>query len=155
MEWGVLPLNDTTIELLKLKHPEGREATEDVVLQGLLPTVENVIFDVIDDTMVFEAAKITRGGSGPSRMDADSWRRILISRDYGDYGADLRMAIASMIKKICIEKIYDSSLIPLMASRLVPLNKNPGLLWSWRGSSSYNGESSDECFFRRCGEWIF
>jgi len=32
MKGGVLPLNDETIELLKLKHPEGRKANEDVVL---------------------------------------------------------------------------------------------------------------------------
>ena len=30
-------------------------------------------------------------------------------------------------KKTCIEKIDGSSLSPSMASRLVPLNKNPGL----------------------------
>ena len=47
--------------------------------------------------------------------------------DYGDAGNDLRKAIASLIKKICIEEIDDSSLSPLMVSMLVPLNKNPGL----------------------------
>jgi len=67
-------------ELLKLKHPEGREANEDVVLQGPLPPVENIIFDVIDDTIVLETAKITCKGSGPSGMNADGWRRILISQ---------------------------------------------------------------------------
>ena len=34
---------------------------------------------------------------------------------------NLRKAIAPLIKKICIEEIDDSSLLPLMASRLVPL----------------------------------
>ena len=60
-------------------------------------------------------------------MDADGWRQILVSRDYGDAGNDLRKAIASLIKKKSIEEIEDSSLSPLTTTRLVPLNKNPGL----------------------------
>ena len=51
----------------------------------------------------------------------------MVSRDYGDGVNDLRKAIVLLIKKICIEKIDDSSLSPLMASRLVVLNKNSGL----------------------------
>ena len=127
MEEGALPLNKATIALLKVKHHVGKAASEDTELHGPLPTVENIIFDVIDDSMVLEAEKITQGGSGPSGMDANGWRRILVSRDYDEGGNDLRKAIGSLIKKICIEEIDDSSLSPLMASRLVPLNKNPGL----------------------------
>ena len=127
MNGGVLPLNEETINLLKVKHPAGREAHKDILVQGSIPLIENVIFDIIDDKMVFVAAKITCGGSGPSGMDADGWRRILISHDYSDAGSDLRKAIASLIKMICIREVNDQSLTPLMASRLVPLDKNPGL----------------------------
>ena len=77
--------------------------------------------------MVLEAAKFTQGISVPSEMDADGWRQILMSRDYGDAGNNLCKTIASFIKKICIKEIDYSYLSPLMASRLVPLNKNPGL----------------------------
>ena len=59
MERGIPPLNIETIELLKLKYPEGREANEDAKLKGPLPTVENVIFDVINNSMVLVAMKIT------------------------------------------------------------------------------------------------
>ena len=52
----------------------------------------------------------------------------MVSRDYGDAGNNLRKAIALLlIKKICIKEIDDSYLPPLMASRLVQLNKNNGL----------------------------
>ena len=102
--------------------------SENTKLHGPLSTVENMIFGVIDDSMVLEAAKITQGDSGPSGMDADCWRRILVSRDYVDAGKDLRRAIVSLIKKICIEEIDDSTLSSLITSRQVPLNKNPGLL---------------------------
>ena len=124
---GLLPLNKKEIDLLKLKHPIGKAGSEDTKLYSPLPTVENIIFDVIDDSMVLEETKSTKGGSGPSGMDANRWRRILLSRDYGDAGNDLRKAITFLIEKICIEEIEDSSLPPLMASRLVPLNKNAGL----------------------------
>ena len=99
MEGGVLPLNNKTIDLLKAKHLVGKAASEDTKLHDSLPNVENIIFDVIDNSMVLEAAKITRRGSEPSGMNADCWRRILVSRDYGDAGNDLRKATASLIKK--------------------------------------------------------
>ena len=127
MEGCVLPSNKEASELLNVKHPTGKAASEDNKLHSPLPTVENITFDVINDSMISEAAKITQGGSGPSGMDADSWRRILVSRGYGNAGNNLRKAIALLIKKTCIEKIDDPSLSPSMASRLVPLNKNPGL----------------------------
>ena len=52
----------------------------------------------------------------------------MVSREYGDAGNNLRKAIVSLIKKICIEEMGDSSSSPLIASRLVPLNKHPDLL---------------------------
>ena len=107
MEGGVLPLNMETIHLLKVKHPVGKTASEDTKLHGPLTTAKNIIFDVMDDSMVQEAAKITQEGSGPSGMDTDGWGRNLVSKDYRDAGNDLRKAIASLIKKICIEEIDD------------------------------------------------
>ena len=49
--------------------------------------------------MVKEAALKTKGGSGPSRQDADGWRKILVSRSYRTINADLRRAFANVIKK--------------------------------------------------------
>lgn len=51
---------DETINSLRVKHPSGRGAHEDVPLQSQIPTVENVLFDVVKEKMVFEAANITR-----------------------------------------------------------------------------------------------
>ena len=77
-------------------------------------------------------AKITHSNSEPLRMDTDGWRRILVLIDYGDLSNDIRKAykenIACLIKKIRIKEIDDSSLSPLMTSRLVTLTKNPDLL---------------------------
>ena len=127
MEGSELSLNKETIDLLKVKVPVGKATSEDTKLHGLSPTVRNIIFDVISNSIILKTVEITQGDPRPSGMDADGWRRILVSRDYGDPGNNLHKAVASLIKKICIKEIDDSSLSPLMASRLVPLNKNPAL----------------------------
>ncbi len=127
MKGGILPLNNETMELLRTKHPDGKEANEEALLPGEIPTVEPIIFETIDEQMVLKAAQLTKGGSGPSGMDADGWRKILSSKIYGNTGPDLRRALANVIKKICVENINDNSLEALMASRLVPLDKQPGL----------------------------
>ena len=77
--------------------------------------------------MVLKAAQLTKGGSGPSGMGADGWRKILTSRVYGVTGSDVKRAFANSIKKMCTNEINDNSLEALMASKLVPLDKNPGL----------------------------
>ena len=82
-----------------MKHSVGKAASRDTKLHGPLPTIKNTIFYVINDSMVLEAAKINQGGSGPSEMDIDGRRRILVSRDYDDAGNDLCKAIALLIKK--------------------------------------------------------
>ena len=55
--------------------------------------------------MVKEAALKTKVGSGLSGLDADGWRKILVSKSYGTTNADLRIAFADVIKKICTEKL--------------------------------------------------
>ena len=60
-------------------------------------------------------------------MNADGWRKILASEVYGNKGNDLRRAFANSIKIMCREEITDNSLEAFMASRLIPLDKNPGL----------------------------
>ena len=46
---------------------------------------------------------------------------------FGTSSNDLCSAIAVMAKKLCIEAIENDNLSTLMACRLVPLDKNPGL----------------------------
>ena len=77
MGGGILPLNDETLSLLEQKHPEGREVNEDFILQGPISTVNPIVYDVIDGSRVLKAAQKTKGGSGPSGLDADGWRKPL------------------------------------------------------------------------------
>ena len=127
MSGGVLPLNDETLDLLVQKHPEATRMSDDAILQGPIMPTNPIVYGEIDDNKILKAAKITEGGSGPSGMDADGWRKILVSRVYGETGSDLRKAFAETVKKICIENVSDDSLEAFTACRLVPLDKCPGL----------------------------
>ena len=53
--------------------------------------------------MAKEAALKTKGGSGPSGLDADGWRKILVSRSFGTINADLGRAFPNVIKKHALQ----------------------------------------------------
>ena len=127
MAGGVLPLNEETLTALKQKHPEASGVVEETLLQGPIKPIHPIVFDIIDENLILKAAKATKGGAGPSGMDADGWRKVLVSRVYGDAGKDLRRAYAKFVKVLCVKEIEDASLEAYLGCRLVPLNKNPGL----------------------------
>ena len=124
---GILPLTKDNIALLREKHPNAALSSEDMLLYGPKQYSHSVLYDPIDSEMVYNVAVHMKGGSGPSGLDADGWRRILTSRVYGLAGEDLRKAIASFARKICTTTIEDSSLEAYLACRLIPLDKNPGI----------------------------
>ena len=78
-----------------------------------------------------KAAIRTKGQSGPSGLDTIRWRRMLISKVFESWTSDLHIASANFIKHICINETEfqngTTSLETFIASRLVPLGKNPGL----------------------------
>ena len=71
---GMLPLDDMTLILLKQKYQASSEMNEEVLLRGEKPSAHSVIFEDIDKSMVKEAALKSKGGSGPSGLDAGGWR---------------------------------------------------------------------------------
>ena len=48
--------------------------------------------------------------------NADDWRRIIVSHDYGNTTVDLRKSIATMAKKLCTEKNEDPDSIESLNS---------------------------------------
>ena len=57
----------------------------DVLLTGVPQDVHPMMFTGIDEEMIRKAAIKTKGGSGPSAMDADGWRRILMFKQLWRY----------------------------------------------------------------------
>ena len=127
MQNGILPLNDETLSQLKQKHPEAKTACDAALLTDIPENIHPAKFENLDADMILKAAIKTKGGAGPSGMDADGWRRILVSNNFGKSNFDLRKAFAEVVKKLCIGKDQSSTLEAFLACRLIPLDKNPGL----------------------------
>ena len=126
---GILPSTDATIAQLKAKHPLNVIPNEDgVLLNGPVNRLHPIAYSEIDEELIMKVAYATKGGAGPSGLDAEGWKRMLTSKQFGTASSDLRKSLANMIKKLCIIQIEDeTSLQALMACRLIPLNKNPGV----------------------------
>ena len=77
--------------------------------------------------MIRKAAIRTKGGSGPSGVDADGWRRILASSNSGTSSSDLRKAFANVVRKLCTDLVETQTVEAFLSFHLIPLNKNPRL----------------------------
>ena len=123
---GILPLTEETFEVLLEKHPKASEASNDILIQEEVQNVHPVIYDSIDSEMVRDAIKKKRGSAGPSGLDADGWRRILMSGNFGSSVEDLRKTIADMTKRLCRDNTV-KHLEAFLACRLIHLDKQPGV----------------------------
>ena len=130
MSNGILPLIDATLQLLKQKHPESTEPPPEVLMEGPVRKIHPEAYDNTDESLILKAAMLTKGRSGPSGLDADGWRRMLTSREFGTSSTDLclRKTFAQLIKKLCIEELgTTTSFEAFTACILIPLDKKPGL----------------------------
>ena len=127
MQNGILPLNEDTLKLLKQKHPDGKAPTNDALLSDTPIQIHSVRFKDIDSDMIRQSVLKSRGGAGPSGLDSDGWHRILTSNCFGTETSDLCPSLAKLTKILCSINQEENSLEPLLVSRLIPLNKNPGL----------------------------
>ena len=126
MRNGILPLNNETLNLLRLKHSNPKGAYESVMSTDVPERIHPVKFEVIDVEMIRKAVMEKRGGSGHSGLDADGWKRILLSKNFGESSSDLRQTLTKVIKKHWTEQL-STSLEGFLACQLIPLKKNPGL----------------------------
>ena len=81
----------------------------------------------IDANMVYDAAKKVSGAAGPSGADADLWTRLLCSKQFKKKPAELCAAIADVAKKLNTKIVNPQLLRGLVAGRLIPLDKKPGV----------------------------
>ena len=127
---GVLKPTESVIDTLKSLHPNANEDVDECILSQKQPDViDPVLFESINGTMIRDAAIKTKGAAGPSGQDADQWRRILASKNYGKYSSDLGDALAKMLKILCRQEIDSDkrSIEAFLACRLIPLDKNQGV----------------------------
>ena len=127
MQNGILPLTDTTLKLLKQKHPKSAPTMEEVLLPDQSESIHQIKFENINADAVRKAALKIKGGSGPVGMDAGGWKRILTSKQFARSFTDLCITIANITKKLCIEDDLANFRKAFLSYRLIPLDKNPGL----------------------------
>ena len=127
MQNGILPLNDQTLHQIKQKHPHGKDAHPEVLLPDIPEEIHPIKFHLIDAESVKKVILKTKGAAGSSGLDADGWKRILISNQFANSSNDLCKTFAEVIKKLFTTEDLSSSLEVLLACRLLPLDKNPGL----------------------------
>ncbi|XP_073231902.1 uncharacterized protein [Porites lutea] len=76
--------------------------------------------------MVRQAALRTKGAGGPSGVDANGFRRILACKSFKQSSTRLCEAIATMTRTLCTQYIDPMTIEPLVANRLIPLDKGEG-----------------------------
>ena len=76
MNNGILLLTWQTLNQLQLKHPEGKEASQEKLLTDTPETIHPIKFESIDVEKIQKAALKTQGGPGPSGMVAHGSKRF-------------------------------------------------------------------------------
>jgi len=124
---GVLNLTDSVMEELHQKHPSPAPIKENTLLQGPVDLVPECFFEHIDEQTFLKAALDTKGSAGPSGMDAELYRRALCSKNFSVAGKGLRDEIALFARNLATKSYHPSLIEAYVASRLIPLDKHPGI----------------------------
>ena len=123
----VLPLTEETRAQLKKKHPAPAGIREGALLNGPIRHMDSSYFDCIDGNMISRATKMTKGSAGPSTTDGDFFQHILLHKNFKGAGQSLRDELARFARLIATEFIDPQIIQPYLNSRLIPLNKCPGV----------------------------
>ena len=123
----LLKATPEVIDMLTSKHPKASPINHNSTLQGPIYQVDDVIFEHLDASSIYNAAKNTNGAAGPSGMDSDGWQRILCSKSFKSRSTDLCEAVAQMAKKLATTLVDPGPLTTYTTCRLIPLDKHPGV----------------------------
>lgn len=114
------------MEQLQEKHPVPQEARLGSLLFGPKEDIPDCLYQQIDGEMIRGAAIRTKGSGGPSGVDATEFKRILDCKSFKSSSTSLFDALVTMTRKLCTEYIDPHTIEPLVACRLIPLDKGEG-----------------------------
>ena len=115
----------TTRDILIEKHPQGKPAPTDSLLQAIPTPVNPILFENLNEDAIQKAAlKPVHGAAGLSGLDAHAWRKLCSSFNSSK---DLCSALANVGRRLCTSNINPDHLSAFVACRLIPLNKCPGV----------------------------
>ena len=120
---GVHSLTEEIKEILQSKHPAGRDADPEVVIECTAESPQPVMYEAITSDTVYRVAKNMNGSGGPTLIDSESWKDFLCSKALGNASLELCQAIAELAKKMCTEVVHPECLNEYNACRLIPLDK--------------------------------
>ena len=86
-----------------------------------------MLYEDLDATAIYKAAKKMSGGAGPSGADADTWKRLLCSRQFKKKPLELCDSLARVGRKLNTEDVKPEYLHAFVAGRLISLDKKPGV----------------------------
>ena len=117
--------NKSVRDILQDKHPARQPPHPDSLIDNDPTSVHPVLFESIDASLIRHTALQVTGAAGPSGLDALCWRRLCTS--FKSASLDLCQSLAHVAKRLCTEFVDPSIIAPLLSSRLIALNKNPGV----------------------------
>ena len=120
---GIHVIDDDIRSSLQGKHPVAVQADEEVLLEGEVPRVEEVIFELIDAKFIQASAKQMFGAGGPTKVAADAWKHILCSKVYGKLSDELAEEISLVTRRLCTKEVPFQYMNLLFDCRLVALKK--------------------------------
>ena len=97
MKNGILPLAKQTLYQLQLKHPKGKETSQEILLPDKPEPIHPIKFEGIGVEKIQKSGIKTQVYSGPPGIDAGSWKRILTSKKIGKSSIDLCKTFAEVI----------------------------------------------------------
>ena len=112
--------------MLEDKHPDPAPIHPEAILSKDMTSVafHPILFDRLTAEVIRNSTLHTEGSVGPG-MNALSWRRICTT--FGGKSNDLCSALAAFARRICTTYVDPSSLMAYTSSRLVALDKCPGI----------------------------
>ena len=111
---------------LQDKHPKAQPAALGALLLGPVEDVYESVYSEVTGEMKREAALRTKGAGGPSGVDANGFKRLLACKYFKKSSANLCDAVAAMTRRLCTAYVDPLTVEPLLANRLIPLDKGEG-----------------------------
>ncbi len=112
-------------EVLVDKHPPSQPIDTQSITNAEPPDTHPVVFEALDSSAIKSAALHINGAAGPSGLDALSWRRLCTS--FKTASQELCHSLALSARRLCTDLVDPACIAPLLACRLIALNKNPGV----------------------------
>jgi len=90
-----------------------------------VPSFDPILLERLTGDMIKLAIFHTHVASGPSGVNAYSWRRLCSS--FGCAPVSLCNSLAAVARRLCTEEVDPKELMAFVACQLIPLDKKPGV----------------------------